>query len=283
MKKTAKCEGGRAEKPGACGATECEAAESSRHRKLYEGRIEELGLARAPVVAEVSPVRQFQLAQLAATLARKKDFSASELAGKAIQIWNASGRAMFVEQQAALIVRGLFIFDRRDWETHARALVGLLDDVEGAVPGSPSDQVRKSYEQGQGKAGAAVAQLWKYGPRNPEVLKVLFPAKSETEETRGEKLVELLAFAKTKVDGCDELTWMAKDGDRLKGCILHAWGPLGIWKDGAEVLKSALRQVGELIAKPAEAAGAQLGFYPMVARWLAVMRQHYLAAAKNRS
>ena len=285
MKKTSISDGVRHFKPGMCAAANGSAADNSRNSKLYAARLADLGLLKAPVVAQVKTVRQFHLAHLAATLAKDAaaNASAGELVGRALQIWNASGSAVFVEELATFILKGICVFDRKDWDSHARTLIGLLDDAEGAVPGqSPSEQVQESYAQAQGKAGAALVHLWRRKRRGEEVVRALFPAKSETEQSRAKKLVELLEFAKARVAGCDELTWIAKDGNRLKGCILHAWQPFGISKDDELLFSAGMDLVGAWLEKPSSVAVSHLGFSPMVARWLSVIRMEQLAAAKNR-
>jgi hypothetical protein len=258
---------------------------SSGNRKLYAARLGELGLPLEPIKAEVRCPDQFQVARLAATLGAGAGDSKSptELAGQAVQLWQASGRAMFIERQTDVMVRGLFCLDRGDWEAHGRALIASLDDLEGAVPGqNPAELVRQSHEAAQRKAGLAVSQVWKYGPRNGAALKGLFAGKAETEDSRAKGLAELLSFAICAMETCESLTWRAKDSDRLRWCVLHAWEPLGIWDEA--VIEKGLQQAREFIAKPDGALAVSLvGFYPFVARWLAVMRQHQLAGAKARA
>ena len=45
----------------------------------------------------------------------------------------ASADAPFVEERAGFVVVGVCLFDKNDWTRHCRALIGLLDDSEGAV------------------------------------------------------------------------------------------------------------------------------------------------------
>jgi hypothetical protein len=199
-----------------------------------------------------------------------------------MQCWNASGRVLISEAQTGVLVKGLFCLERDDWDGHGKALIASLDDLEGAVPGQNlSEEVDKSNEAAQAKAGLAVSQVWKGGPSNPMALRRLFPGQAETEETRGEKFLSLLAFAKSRVESCESLAWRAKDSDRLKWCLLHAWAPLRIWDDA--VFQKGLRVARSLIEKPEGAlAACRVAGYPFVARWLAVMRQEQQASAKKR-
>ena len=265
-------------------AVEADAGEDQRNRKMYLRRLADDGVPLKPIVPQLKPVRQFQIAHLAATLANgsQSPSGPSECAAKALQFWNASGRALFVEAQAGVLVNGLFCLHRQDWESHGKALIASLDDVDGAMPGqNPSDVIRLSYESAQKRAGSAVSQVWKSGPRNGAALRGLFPATSETEESRGKKFIGLLQAAKTLIEACESLAWRAKDSNRLKACILHAWEPLGIWNE--EVFQKGLDQAQELLDDPDRAwANSIVAFYPFVARWFAVMRQEQQIHAKER-
>lgn len=256
----------------------------AKRRKLYAPRLEAQGVPLNPIVPEVKPVRQFQLAHLAATLATGPDAKStpSELTAKAMQIWNASGRAMVVEAQAEVLVKGLFDLDELDWVSHAKALISSFDDMDGAVPGqNPAEQMKAGYEAARRKAGAAVAEVWKYGPRNATALKSLFTAASETEESRAKGVMALLAFAKQTVEASEKLKWRAEDSNLLKASLLCAWEPLGTW-DGV-IFDKALKQAKGFIEKPETVLSHSIiAFYPLVARWLAVMRQAQLAANKKR-
>ena len=286
MKKNGKCDCGRPAAP-AVAACEREAGDSSRNRKMYLTRLEEAGLTKAPTAAKRKAPNQVELARIAAELSKAyPGASPGELAGRAMEFWNATGSTMFVEQMAEYLVRGVCYFDREDWEAHCRTLVALFDDAKGAVPGqSPSKYFRESNKQARVKAGAAVLQVWTRGSRDKhgeEVIRALFPAKSETEDGRAKKLLSLLEFAKAKVNsgGCDELTWRATDGNRLKACLLHAWGPLGFPPEDARMIEMAALGWLEL---PKNVAVSNLGALPMLARWLAVMRMEQAAEAKSRA
>jgi len=283
MKKSGKSECARPAAPAASACGERVTGDSSRNRKTYENRLDDMGLTKPPVAAAAKVPSQVELAQLAATLAKDStaQASAGELAGRALEIWNASASAVFVEQMAAFVVKGVCVFDETDWGAHCRSLVALLDDSNGAVPGlSSSEHFRESLKQAQVKAGVAVAHLWRQKQRGVEVIRALFPAKSETEETRSKKLLALLEFAKARVSQCDQLTWLAKDGNRLKACLHHAWEPLGIPPDDGKFVEVAAKAWLEL---PKNVVVSNLGASPVLARWLAVVRLEQTAEAKNRA
>jgi|GEM_PF-2035246 len=275
--------GGELAEPGAGEAEELTEA-STKNRTLYLKRLKDEGVPLRPIVPVFKQVRHFQLAHLAATLARGTDapLKACELADSAVQLWNASGKALFVETQAAVMVKGLFCLDRDDWGAHGRALIASLDDLLGAVPGhNRTAASSKSLAAAQGKAGLAVYQGWNYGPGNDAVLKGLFTGGSESERSRGEGFVELLKYAGRAPERCEKLKWKAKDSDLLKWCMLHAWEPLGVWDEVA--VQKAVGMANDFLAEPENAAANFIiGFSPLVARWLAVMRQEQLVAAKTR-
>ena len=259
-----------------------ETGDESRNRKTYLNRLEDAELTKPPVQGTAKPPSHVELAQLAASLAKdaSAQASAGELAGRALEIWNASVSAMFVEEMAAFVVKGVCIFDEEDWRTHCRALVALFDDAKGAVPGqSTSAHFRESNKQAQAKAGEAVAHLWRQKQRGGDVIRALFPAKSETEETRSQKLLALLEFAKKRVSQCDELNW-AQDGNRLKACLQNAWEPLGFPSDDAKFVEFAAKV---WMALPKNVLVSNLGASPVLARWLTVLRIEQAAEAKSRS
>jgi len=283
MKKSGKHECARPVAAAAAACGEQLASDGSRNRKMYENRLKDLALTKAPMAPAAKPPSQEQLAQLAATLAKDAPDkpSAGELAGRALEFWNAAANARFVEEMAAFVVKGLCVFDSRDWGIHCRSLVALLDDARGAVPGqSTSEFFRDSNKKAQAKAGAAVAHLWKQKQRGEEVIRALFPAKGETEETRSKKLLALLEFARARVGQCDDLNWLAKDGNRLKACLHHAWEPLGIPREDGKFVEAAAKAWLEL---PKNVVVFNLGASPVLARWLAVLRMEQAAEAKSRT
>jgi hypothetical protein len=132
-------------------------------RKTYLQRLEDLKLPAAPVKVAAKPIRQFQLAHLAATLGTSSPGKSSpgESAALALQFRNAAGKALSIENQARVMTRGIFVFQRKEWEAHAKALIAYLDDCDGAVPGqNDSEQATKCYCDAQKKAGRAVTEVW---------------------------------------------------------------------------------------------------------------------------
>lgn len=251
----------------------------------YQARLAELGLPQAPLQPARLPVRQFQLAHIAATLntTTRPNTAAAELAAHALAIWNASGRAMHIEQQAAVLAAGLLFYNAPDWQAHALALVGLLDALDGSVPGHTQEgDEALSFQKAQTQAGRAVEQIWRHGPGTAATLRALFPHKAETPETRAHKLTALLHYSAAAVASSDALRWHATDGDFLKASIREAWAPLRAPR--VDLLDSAAAWARTMLAHP---SGAQSGegpsCNPLTARWLAVMRQDQLAAAKSRT
>ena len=259
--------------------------EGEKSRSLYHDRLNDEGVPLEPIVPRPKSVRQFQLAHLAATLAKDGDaaLSPSDLAGKAIQIWNAAGSALHVEAQAEVVVKGLLFLSHEDWQAHCKALVASLDDLEGAQPGQNSaESVRKSHEAAKVKAAAAVNRVWKTGPPKSAVLRALFHGKAETDDTRQAKFVKLLTHAKELIETGDSLPFGTHDADPVNAALLHAWEPLGVWEKKS--FAHAVAQAKTLIEKPDSTSLASVvPFYPCVARWLAVMRQDQLSQAKKRT
>ncbi len=281
MKTNGKHECAQAATPAAATCGERAASDGSRNRKTYENRLEELGLTKPPVAPVAKTPSHKDLAQLAATLAKDAPgkASAGELAGQALEIWKATASAVFVEEMAGFVVKGLCVFDGEDWKRHCRSLVALLDDARGAVPGqSTSEQFKESARRAQVKAGEAVAHLWKQEQRGEAVIRALFPGKGETVDTRSKKLLALLDFAKLRVGECDELNW-TKDGNRLKACLHYAWEPLGVPADDAKIIETAAKAWLDL---PKMVEVSNLGASPVLARWLAVLRMEQAAEAKSR-
>lgn len=283
MKKNGKNECARPATPAAA-AEQREEGDSSRNRKTYLNRLEDMGLTTPPVAAKVKAPRHAVLAQLAATLSKDSPgTSAGELVGRAMEIWNASASAMFIEDLAGFVVRGVCYFDEADWETHCRSLVALFDDAKGAVPGqNSSNYSRESIIQAQVKAGTAVTVIWKRvnrEQRGVEVIRALFPAKSETAESRSKKLLSLLEFASAKVGGCDEARLLAEEGNPLRACLRQAWEPLAIPPEDVNIAEVAARIWLDL---PRGVEISNLGALPVLARWLTVLRMEQVAEAKSR-
>ena len=262
-----------------------QAAASPEKDKLYQRRLEDLALPTKPIVPQPAQVRQFQLAHLAATLAKGADagLKASELANNALLIWKAAGKALAVEEQARVMVKGLFWYNQHDWQEHGKALIDSQNDLEGGVPGrNAADEIRDSYVDAQRKAGQAVNDVWKYADWKGATMKCLFPSDKISEDDRAQLLVRLVEYARAAVEKADAVPWTVKDADPLKASIIHAWHPLGVWDDA--MFDKAVKQAKECIEKP---GGVQmdhvLAFYPFVARWLAVMRHEMTSDAKKRA
>ena len=256
-----------------------------KNRKLYLARLADAGVSLHPVKSTAKPARQFQLAHLAAVMAKDADarHSPCDLVCKALQVWNSAGTAVHVEAQAQALVTGLLYFNRRDWEDHCRALVASLDHLDGAQPGqSPAELVCRCHETAKIQAAAAVNRLWRSGPPKDHVLRALFPGKAETDEERQREFMGLLEYAKETVAIGDSLPLGTKDADAVSTALLHAWEPLGVWD--RKSFNQAVTQAKGLIGKRHRAALASfVPFHPCVARWIAVLRQDQLAAAKNRA
>jgi hypothetical protein len=287
MKKNGNCECGQVVTPTAGAHGKREPTDSERNRKTYLGRLEEMKLTEPPVAARAKAPTHAEVARLAAALSKETPgASPNELAARAVEIWNASARAMFVEAMAGFVVKGICYFDREDWATHCRALVALFDDARGAIPGQSSvESSRESGKQARIKAGAAVAEIWKREDREGKgegVLEALFHGVSESKKSRSKKLLSLLGFAQARVDGggCHELSWRAVDGNRLKACLMHGWEPLAFPADEACVLETAAKAWLEF---PRNVTVSNVGALPVLARWLTVLRMEQLVEAKSRS
>ena len=208
MKKNGKPNGARGVKPAA--------AENLRNRKTYLNRLEEMGLDEPPAIKRGKMPSAIELARVAAALAKDStsEVSAGALAARAREIWKAAADAPFVEEMVGFVVSGLCLFDKQDWTRHCHALIGLLDDAGGAVPGvRTSEHHVRSVRRARISASMATVQLWRQSElaeRGEQVIRALFPAKSETEESRRRKLVGLLEFARDKVAAPGQEAWALK-------------------------------------------------------------------------
>jgi hypothetical protein len=257
----------------------------SRNRKIYEGRLEDLGLTQTPVAAAAKVPSHADLAQMAAALAKDSAgaLSAGELVGRASEIWNATTSATEVGEMSAFIVKGLCVFNEEDWQKHCHSLVRLFDESRGAIPGHISkEQLEASSKRAQVKGGAALVHLWRGKPvseRGAEVIRSLFPAKSETEETRCKKLITLLEFAKRKVDHSNNFDWRDLHAERLTASLRDAWSPLDM---SSEEVNSIQLAADVWLLRPGTVKVANLGAFAVLARWLAVMRMQQMSEAKSR-
>ena len=115
-----------------------------------------------------------------------------------------------------------------------------------------------------------------------DVLRALFPGKAERDESRQIKFAALLAHARETIESGDSLPLGTSDADPVNAALIHAWDPLGVCDK--KVFAQAAAQATALIGNLDAAALASLvSFYPMVARWLVVMRQEQSGAARRRA
>lgn len=253
-------------------------------RKTYTERLEALGLPGAPIRPQAKPIRQFQLAHLAATLSvvNQKKMTPGDNTALALQYWNAAGKALLIETQVRELIRGIDVLARKEWEAHANALIAYFDDCDGALPGqTDSELASKCYCDAQKKAGRAVSEVWMGMPRS-EVLKVLFTKKNLTEENREAEFIKFLAYAKKDIETDSALDLQADGEDRVKASLVRAWHPLEMSDE--EILSgSGVRQINVLFKNAKVASTTQmLGANAQVVRWLAVMRQRQLSANMKR-
>ena len=255
-----------------------------RKGKKHASRMAALGIPDAPVKLTAKPIQRFQLAQLAATLGVTVDgkISPSESATLALQIWNAAGKALSIENQARILTRGIFIMDRKEWETHAKALIAYFDDCDGAVPGqNDSHEASKSYCLAQKKAGRAVTDVWE-AKSTGEILKMICPSTGVSDEFRAAALTELLKYAKQAVESDHSLDLQSDGSDRLKASLGRAWYPLELM-DEDTLYGSGIRQLEVLLKKPESACNNSfLGANAQVVRWLAVIHQKHESANMKR-
>ena len=262
------------------------AAESPRNRKTYLNRLEEIGLDQPPAIKRAKMPSAIELARLAAVLAKDStsEVSAGDLAARAREIWKASADAPFVEERARFVVRGLCPFDKGDWSRHCYALIGLLNDAEGAVPGlRAGEHELRSIRRARVRASMAAVQIWRRAERarrGEEVILALFPAKSETEESRRRKLAGLLEFARDKVAAPGQEAWALKYGIRVAATLIAAWMPLQVPPEDASFIETAAMGWMDY---PNKVEISNLGASPVLARWLAVLRKAQLAEAKTRT
>jgi hypothetical protein len=254
-------------------------------RKTYPQRLADLGLPESPVKSPAKQIRQFQLAHLAATLGTPSQgkISPNESAALALQFWNAAGKSLSIENQARVLTRGIFVFQRKEWEAHAKALIAYFDDCDGALPGqNDSEDATKCYCDAQKKAGRAVAEVWE-GMSRHEMLKALFPGKNGTEKTREAEFVKLLQYAKAFVENDNSLDLQSDGENRLKASLVRAWYPLELMDEEKNLYGSGIKQIQVLLNKPEIASNNQfVAVNGQVVRWLAVMRQNQLSSNMKR-
>lgn len=264
------------------------AVEGARNRKLYLSRLKDQGLPLMPLVSKRKAPTQVQIAQFGVGLraGRTGNVSASDLAAEAIAMWNAAGRAIEIEKRLNVLVRGLYYYNERDWQAHARGLVDSFNDSIHALPGRDNAQRAQDYEQAAQKAGKALYMAWRDTVVSGELIKALFPGKNETERSRGEKCRKLVEFAKKVLheeERCrKDQPWTAVMRDCLTLSVKCAWDPLGFWdEDPREFIVEKVKEVMD-ISDMCESA-ADYPLYPAVARWMVVMRDRQVAAGKSRT
>jgi hypothetical protein len=181
------------------------------------------------------------------------------------------------------VVGGLCLFDKHDWTRHCHMLIGLLDDANGAVPGLRGEEhYLRSIRRARGRASMAAAEIWRRAgraERGEQVIRALFPAKSETEESRRRKLAGLLEFARDKVAVPGQEEWALKYGIRVAATLIAAWMPLMVPPEDARFIETAAMGWMDL---PKTVEVPNLGASAVLARWLAVLRMQQLKEAKNR-
>lgn len=260
-----------------------------RNRKLYVARLRDEGLPVGRVARTVAAPQQFQVAQLAAVIGiGTAKQSPTELAARAVQLWNATGKVLVVQEQLAVVCRGLLHFDRDDWWTHAGELVRTLDDGAHAVPGTLDLDTTEEFVEAGRRAGSAVEEAWeRSGPflANDAVLRALFPGRAETERTRSEKFLKLAQYIRSLLarESVEKRDYFRKyRTDALTSWIEGTWTPLGFVS--AEQREHVLRLTRERVETPSKfLKPCCLIAFASVARWLVVMRQKQAAEARARS
>lgn len=260
----------------------------ARNRKLYMARLRAVGLPLGRVDRAAAVPRQFQVAQLAAIIgigAAKR--SPTELAGRAVQLWNASGKTLLVQEQVSVVCRGLLHFDRDDWWTHAGALVSLLDDGAHAVPGSLDLDSTAEFTAAGARAGSAVDEAWDRSAGHvgdDDVLRAMFPGRAETARTRSEKFLRLVEFVRSFLgrESAEKKDYFRKyRTDALTSWIEGAWTPLGFSSD--EHRDHVVRLTRERVEEPKKfLRPCCLSSFASMTRWLVVMRQMQAAGAMAR-
>lgn len=258
----------------------------AKNRKLYLARLKEQGLPLGITPQPGENPTQLQVAQLAAVLgASAESKGASELALRAVELWNAAGNALRVAEQVKVLTDGILYYDREDWRGHAGVLVSLMDDSRPLPELNEREEFTKKGMAFR-RASERVIDAWYRKAVSPAtVLKALFPARSETESSRERKFFELVNNAKLILD--ERAKWAAYEGKSdvvaLRDLIREAWTPLQLppeAKEGGEDIE----RVRENLDQPGNFLKT-FGFYftPFVARWLVELRFDQVAASKNRA
>jgi len=99
------------------------------------------------------------------------------------------------------VVSGLCLFDKQDWTRHVTRSSGCWMTLEARCRGAHKRASCAKRPPARISASMATVQLWRQAElaeRGEQVIRALFPAKSETEESAGET-GGLLEFARDKV------------------------------------------------------------------------------------
>ncbi len=208
---------------------------SAKKRKLYLLRLNEQGLRSERLVRKTAKPDQFQIAQLSAAIGNRSGQKKLpfELASQAMRLWDAAGRALWVEEQTDLVCRGLLYYDRQDWWTHARDLVKAYYDSENDQPGHHVDTDEDEFLVAGCKAGDAIEMLWDkthLGFDPQFILKALFPGKGETDRTRWESFFGLVKYINKFLEADDKkhgAIYRKVKSDTLTMRIENFWHPLG--------------------------------------------------------
>jgi hypothetical protein len=259
----------------------------ARPGKLYLSRLEDQDLPLERVARKATQPDQLQLASLAALLTKNGGTapSATELVNQALELWNAAGAALWAKEQVLLLCRGLLYFSQEDWAVQANDLIRAMNDGQHAPDGMSDLNGVNEYTTATRRAALAVKSDWElFGASNEDVLKALFPGKAETERTRTEKFMGLVAYTSAVLKGVTALNGLAvyQEGtDVLRQLIRTAWDPLGFRE--ASSLEYVVDDTRERLKEPMKLLEAEaLVFYPEVTRMFVIMRQRQLVEAMTR-
>jgi hypothetical protein len=142
-----------------------------------------------------------------------------------------------------------------------------------------SEHYLRSIRRARVRASMEAAETWMRAEQGEEVIRALFPAKSETAESRRRKLGGLLEFARDKVAVPGQEEWALKYGIRVAATLIAAWMPLMVPPEDARFIETAAMGWMDL---PKTVEISNLGASAVLARWLAVLRKQQLKEAKNR-
>ena len=259
-------------------------SDGRRNRKTYKTRLSDASLPTLPAAPQVWPARQFQLAHLAATLAKDaaKDATATELVLRALRIWNASGRALLVEKQLDVLVKGLLCYNMTDWSVQANVLLDAFDDALDSLSVT-EEQAGPPRLSASSRATEVLVARWSCANVDTDtVLEALFASRCETKETRRKQFKRLMSDTKTFME--KESTRMKESGqpsranNPVRYWVELAWAPLDLG-----IASRAVSMARQAIESPEMLLQPGVLICPRLIRWLVVMRQEQSAAAKRRN